>query len=281
MALGHDALGATGIGDASSSSGASTPHPDPASEHARPRPILWAIFPPKRRNAPPLGQQIPPWTTFTQTVRDGFRAADTSAGVERYELYVGEDGPPNFAANPVATSQSLPFSWAPTPPPSGQLKVLHVVVRQRNKYGLSSFNVMERLVTINSSSAEDLGPVTAPEDVAVIDTTTGYVKVLATYTGEDDRNPADTWEVYVSTSGVDPVPGVSVAAASVAMAFGFGAAGLNRSLGPYTEGSDIRVIVTAKRASDSRRGSAAVVEHTMASTLDLEDADLFGGGSFT
>lgn len=260
-----------------------TPGPPETAHPLLAKPILLRQFFAHRvlRSPPPPAQPVPPWDTFTQTFRDGFRAADTTVGVERYELFVGANGPPNFDANPTAVSQTLPFSWVPTPPATG-LKVLHVVVRQRNKYGLASFNLMERVLTINSAGVEDLGPLTAPSGVAVYDGATGYLNVLATYTGEDDANPADTWEIYVGTDGVEPSPGVSAAAYTATMSFGFGRAGLNKlALGPYTAGATVRVIVTAKRASDSRRASAAVVMFTLAASLDLADADLFGGGSFT
>lgn len=247
------------------------------------RPILLRFALGRRlvRSPPPPAQPVPPWDTFTQTFRDGFRAADTTVGVERYELFVGENGPPNFDQNPTAVSQTLPFSWAPTPPASG-LKVLHVVVRQRNKYGLASFNLMQRVLTIDSAGVEDLGPLTAPTGVAIYDGASGYVNVLGAYGGDDDANPATAWEIFVSTTTVDPAPGIDAAAYTATMSFGFGRADLNKlALGPYTAGATVRVIVTAKRASDSRRASAAVVVFTLAASLDLTDADLFAGGSFT
>lgn len=281
MSLGAGAVGEYAIGEG----------PDVTATGGPPPPV----YPPvefrdvyvRRRALPPpltrgrvtiTGAARIPFRSYAQTFRDGFRAADDSLAI--YELYVGEDAEPDFGSPPADTASTIAaLTYTPTPPVSG-VKTLYVVVRQRNKYDLSSFNVWSRTITIDSGGVEDLGPITAPASVAVYDGATGYIRVLASYTGEDDANPADTWEVYVGI-GSDPTPGVSVAASTATMSFGFGVAGLNVTLGPYAAGADARVIVTAKRASDSRRGSADVVQHTLATSLDLSDADLFGGRSFT
>jgi hypothetical protein len=220
-------------------------------------------------------------STHTQTFEQGYRVADAS--LDRYELYVGEDTPVDFDASgqPVATSVTLPFSWSPTPPGSGSSKDLHLVVRKRNAYGLVGFNVYETIKRIDSLGAEELGPVTAPLGVAVLDQETTYIRVIARYDSSEDENPADTWEVYLGW-GSDPTPGVDSPIYSGSMVFIGSQAGLAILLGGsgYAPGSTAHVIVTAKRASDNERASAAVVQHVLAEVLDLSAGELFGGSAY-
>jgi len=231
------------------------------------------------RQRPRKQPRLLPWATSTQTSVSGFRVADDN--LVGWGLWVGVNKEPDLTANPTAFSSSSPVTHSPTLPATGQLAELNCVARKRNKYGLWGFNVLSRKVTVNHLGAEDLGPVTAPYDVAVYDYSAGYIRVLATYSGAADRNPADRWECYVSTTAADPTPGVSATASASTMSFGFGQAGLAVTVGPYTAGSAVRVVVTAKRNSDSRRASATAVPFTLASALSLEHGDLLGGASFT
>lgn len=218
-----------------------------------------------------------PWKIFTQTYRDGYRVADASKAV--YELYAGEDAPVDFTT-PVAVSASKPFSWSPTLPGPGLTKTLRLVTRERNQYDLLSFNVGEKIKVIDHSGAEVLGPVSAPTEVAVFDGVTGSVRVVAKYRSDDDANPATHWEIFAKV-GSDPVPGVDSPVYSAAIGFVGTEAGLARDAGSYSAGASLHVLVAAKRASDGRRGLAAVVVKVLATTIDLddEDGDLFGGAA--
>jgi hypothetical protein len=219
------------------------------------------------------------WVEFSQTYTQSFRVADSSFA--RYELYVGENKSPDLEGPPTATSATLPFSWAPTPPSSGT-KALHIVVRLRNKYGLGSFNVYETIRVINSAGVEQLGPVSDPQDVRIYDGATGYIRVIAKYVASLDQNPADTWEVYVKI-GSAPVIGVDAPVSlgtAATMLFLGEETTLAVTVGPYTAGTVAYVLVVAKRAVDSERGVAPVVLHTLALALDLDDGQMFGGSVF-
>lgn len=224
-----------------------------------------------RRGPPHL-----PWTQFAQTYEQGFRVANDSLAL--YELYVGENVPPNFAAPPTATSATLPIVWSPTPPGAGTL-TLHIVVRRRNKYDLQSFNVYETIRIIDTAGAEQLSTVSDPFDVAVYDDAPGYVRVLAKYGNTEDANPADLWEVYAA-EGAAPTPGVSVPAYEGTMRFIGTEAGLQATIGPYTPGATLHVIVVAMRDVDNERGVAATVLKVLAEPLDLEEGTLFGNDAY-
>lgn len=221
----------------------------------------------------------PSWVEFAQTYQQGFRIANDSLAV--FELFVGIDQSPDFTATgqPVATSLTLPFSFSPPLPPTGGTTTFHLVVRKRNAYDLQSFNVYERFLTIDSSGAEVLGPITPPLDVRVFDVKTGELRVIAKYISSEDTNPAETWEIYIK-EGSDPVPGTDTPVFSGAMVFLGVESIVNEVIAGFTPGAVAHVIVTALRTSDSGRGNAAVVLFTVALSLDLTDGFLFGGSTF-
>lgn len=216
-------------------------------------------------------------TVFATTYEDVFRVAETAKDV--YELFVGVDQEPDFEASdqPVATSASLPMTFTPVLPSSGDA-VLYVVVRKRSKHDLSSFNVFSKRVQFENS-VEVLGPLTDPTDLVVYDAATGYLRCVAGYSRADDESPADTWDLYVKI-GSDPVPGVDSPVATQAMAFLGDIATLHATVGPYTPGTTAHVLAVARRTSDTRRALSDVVEHVLADTLDLEQGSLFGGEAY-
>lgn len=214
---------------------------------------------------------------FSQTYEQGFRVADDS--YDLYELYVGEDGPVDFGASgqPVATSPTLPFSWTPTPPGVGT-KVLHIVVRKRNKYDLVGFNVYETIKVIDSAAEEELADVSAPIDLNVLDWESGYIRILARYMAIEDPDPADAWEVYAK-EGSAPVPGTDTPSTPTMVVLG-ASAGVQVTAGPFTPGATVHVIVVAKRTSDTNRGVSETVEHVMAEDQSPTNGEMFGGDSY-
>lgn len=222
------------------------------------------------------GHFSPGWTTFHQTYEQAYRVANTA--LAKYELYVGVDGPPDFSAPPTATSPTLPFTWTPTPPGAGSIE-LHMVVRQRNKYDLQSFNVFETVRTIHSTGTIDAAPVSPPIDVRIYDGDEGYAIVVAKYMSIDDPLPANTWDLYVKI-GSTPVPGVDVATYTGPITFMGVEGALSRIVGPYTPGTLLHVVLAARRSSDGVRGVAAEVLFTLATSLALPDVGLFGGEHF-
>lgn len=194
------------------------------------------------------------WTaggvTYTETLAGLYRIADDSLAL--YEAYLGIDAEPDLTGAATATGASLPLSVAVTPPPSGT-RTYHCVLRRRNKYGVISQNVYSRLVRINSAGAQVALDPTAPSSTTVVDAGGGYVTVRAIYAAGQDSSPADTWQVYETSTGADPVPGVDTPteyAMGTASPYS-GGIELDQDIGPYPVGADVRVIVRTKRASDS------------------------------
>lgn len=220
--------------------------------------------------------------THFKTLRQSYRVADDS--LEQYELYVGEDAMPDFegVGQPVATSATLPVSWTPTPPVAGTLK-LYAVTRLRNKYDLLSHNRYPTIVEINDAGTEVLGPLSAPEILRVLDGDPGEIIVTARYAYGVDRDPADTWDLYVE-AGVDPDPDVDTAVATATMGMPRAEYSWRITEDGLTPGTTYHVMVVVRREVDGTgaRGESAVVQHAAAETFDLDENDtsLFGGHEY-
>jgi hypothetical protein len=207
--------------------------------------------------------------------RQSYRVADDS--LDRYELYVGEDQMPDFDASdqPVATSSSLPISYAPDPADSGQTKVLYCVTRKRSKYNLLSHNQHPTLIEIDDLGEEQLGPITDPEILNVIDSTTGAVIINAQYPRDVDQNEADTWDIYAKL-GADPDPDLDTPVETFAMGTPGVAFMMTKKITGLTAGSTYHFVVVARRqeeSGDGEYGESAVVQHTLAVTYDVDGGE--------
>lgn len=220
---------------------------------------------------------LPEYAEYEVAYEQSYRIQDTSFAV--YELYVGEDGPPDFlsSSQPVATSLTLPFAWTPSLPSGGTVN-LHVVVRVRNGYDLESFNVYETVLRFVNGDAL-LGPIFAPVDLVAYDRGTGRILVMAKYLAVDDPDPADTWELYVG-EGADPVPGVDTPAYEGDMVFLDVESVVSQFLESYAPGTVVHIIASAVRSADGLRASSDVLLHTMADSIDLTDGFSFGGHTY-
>ncbi len=207
-------------------------------------------------------------TGYTNTVGALHRVADTT--IEGYELYAGVDGAdPDLTAAPDATSATLPFNFALTPP-GGGTREYRTTVLFRDRYDLPSLNEWSRTVTIDTAGDEVVANPSAPTEVAVTELGGGEVRVEAIYSAANDASPADTFQIYVSGDGTDPVPGVDT---PVQVTMGTVATNLARpgkrlrhtlAAGPYGKNETLRVIVTTFRVSDSGEST-----NTTATTLTI------------
>jgi hypothetical protein len=219
--------------------------------------------------------------THDKVWRESYRVADDS--LNRYELYVGEDALPDFDASgqPVATSASLPFTYTPTPADPGQTKQLNCVVRKRNQYDLLSFNQSPTILTIDENGDEELGPITDPEILDIIDGVTGEIIVIARYPRDIDTNEADTWEVYAE-AGSYPDPDLDTPKVTAAMGQPGADYRIHQSITGLTPGVEYNVLVVAVRSEDSgtgERGESEIEQHTLAQTytIDAGEAEMTGG----
>jgi hypothetical protein len=219
--------------------------------------------------------------TWSKAFRQHYRVADDS--LNRYELYLEEDQLPDFDAStqPVATSTSLPFSYSPDLPESSDTKELWAVVRKRNEFDLLSLNLHPTIIEIDSVGEEELGGMSSPEILRVVDGENGQIIVFARYPYGVDRNEADTWELY-ATDGIDPDPDVD----EILDTESFGAPAADylwRGVGDgLTSGSTYHVMVVVRRSEESGNGEigeSAVTQFTLAETYDLDEGTtwLFGG----
>ena len=214
----------------------------------------------------------PEWLKYGQTFRDACRVADTAQAL--YELYVGEDAVPDFTGAADETSATLPFSHVITPPVAGTT-VFHAACRQRNQYGIVSMNQFASQFEVDDNGDLVVADPSGPEDVELIDAKLGKAVLFATYYYRSDGDDAaDTWQIYSTTTGVDPVPGVDTPTEQT-MLKSLSDERLHLSLGPYASASDLRVILRAKRsADDATDGNTTVFSLT---TVTFPDAPTVGG----
>lgn len=185
--------------------------------------------------------------------------------VEGYVVYIGTDEMPDFTTV-AGFSATLPIDVSITPPVTGSID-LFVVVRKRNRYGLESQNQQPLIITIDSTGDEQLGDLSTPVDVYVIPSLSvnEYLRVMGSYSGfYSDRNPADTWRVYLKAD-TPPTPGVDAPVASGSISGG----NFVVDLGPYPDGDKTYyVAVTVFRSADSEESGAG----TNSLTLDADPA---------
>ncbi len=82
-------------------------------------------------------------------------------------------------------------------------------------------------------------------------------------------SPADTWEYFVTTTGVDPDVDID-SATELAMGFSLIPSSSKRlrvSLGPYAYGTDVRAVVRAQRDSDSTSSTNTAAVQVNATTV--------------
>jgi len=207
----------------------------------------------------------PPWQQYQVALGGAYRVADTD--LKGFLLYVGSDGSPDFDADPAEVSATQPFTHTPTPPGSGSTK-FHLVRRERDKYGLISQNTHEHIIEIDSNGDQvPLAP-TGSVEVTLTDQGGGSVRVQAEYRFRGDQlnggGRADQFLVYASV-GSDPDPANDSPVATVTMGYLSTVALLDTTLTGYSDGDDLRVIVTTNRTSDSTQS-----ENTTATTVPVD-----------
>lgn len=228
-----------------------------------------------------IGKSAINQTIYTRCYRQGYRVADNA--LARLELYAGYDAMPDFddVAQPVASGSSI--TWTPVYPGPGLTTVLHLVIRERNMYGLLSFNQHPKLIEIDENGMEVLGPITVPEFVKLLDgSTVGSIQAWARYPYQGDRNPADTWELYAK-AGADPVVGVdSPVKIEVMGSIGGGLVPWRGTATGLTPGLTYHVMIVVRRGDDNVYAQSDVLEIEIASVFEVEANALtiFAGGEY-
>lgn len=182
------------------------------------------------------------YQAYNTHVRGLWRTAETA--LARYELHDGEDDSPDLDAAASATSATLPFSHALS---AGHTH--HLVVRQRNAYGLVSQNVDETVIEIAADGSQVATRPSAPYDVEADAAAGGTVRVRARYNYlADAGHEGTTWAIWQTDDGSEPDP-TDPETATVAMVKRDGAARLDWTSGAYGDGLTVKTLVRTRYAS--------------------------------
>ena len=206
-------------------------------------------------------------TTYETTLAGLHRIA--RAALARFELFVGEDADPDITGTPDATSTSLPFSFSVTPP-GGGTKELRFLILKRNAYNVASLNQYLRTLVIDSGGDEVEADLADPVNVELVNVAGGETDVVASYFPANDVTPADEFAIYQRGNGTDPNTSTDtpIIVTMVAPTHGLRSSifSMRHALGPNGNGTDLRVIVRARRNSDSKESPNTTVLTTTVDT---------------
>jgi hypothetical protein len=168
----------------------------------------------------------------------------------RYELFIGSDASPDFQAAAFETFTSLPHATAALSlPGSGTTRKYHLVVRQRNAWGLSSQNIIETIFEIDSSGNLVIVRPSAPIEIIATPSAAGTITITARYLyNTDGINQADKFLVYAGTAAVDFSTDTPV---EVGIIKSDGIAKLTYTTDAFGEGDTVHVAVRTRRAGVS------------------------------
>jgi hypothetical protein len=198
-------------------------------------------------------------TAYTPKPRAYFRIGDTT--LEQYELYVGDGVAPNFATTPAAASATLPFDYALAPD-----STYNYAVRYRNRYNLTSFNVLTEQRIIDAGGVDITSALTNPSDITMTSQPGGEVDITLTYVGGNDATVADTWRFYVTTDGTNPDPVNDTPEDTSMLVTNLGPTTITQTitLGPYDYGTTVKVIArTYSSTLLDESNSTTITSHTV------------------
>lgn len=163
--------------------------------------------------------------------------------IDGYNVYIGEDALPDLTT-PTTFSLTLPASVAITPPGVGT-KMLYVVVRKQDQYGLESQNQFIKAFKIDTAGELVRLPLSSPQGLQLSEMTGGYVWVLCAYPAiNDEDDPPSHWKVWAGTTEPNTTldaPVVSTSMTNMVLA---------TQIGPFSPGT-IHVKVAAYRNLDT------------------------------
>jgi len=185
------------------------------------------------------------------------------AGDILYELYYAFGAAPNLDGAPWETFANLPHTTAVI---TGE-GFHYFVLRLRSKAGILSQNIEPTIIELDASDNQLTVKPIDPSNIAIADAGALTTNITADYFYlQDSGREADTWNLYVTTNGVDPNPATDTPIA-VAMNKTAGAALLDYTTAAASEGATVKAIVRALRTSDSREsGNTAVLSTTVSTT---------------
>lgn len=192
-------------------------------------------------------------TAYSHDLPGYFRIGD--GALELYELHVGEDAQPAFTTA-TQTSATLPITQALSTSTTS-----YYAVRQRNQFGLESFNTLTEYTTTGAAGEDETPVLTAPTVTEFAAYAGGECDLVLRYQAVDDATPADTWRLYITTDGTTPDPSTDTPTDVQMTISGLALTNLtNRlTLGPYDYGTVVKVVPRVYSSTlDDESGNATV-----------------------
>jgi hypothetical protein len=198
--------------------------------------------------------------TFTELLAGLYRIAVDAR--ERYELHIGVDAPPDLADPPDETFTSLPYTTSTT---FAAGTTLYLVLNSRTKFDMVSQYDVSTVITIDGSGDQVDDVPTAPQIESWEAAVGGTFRLQATYPHRQDTTPGDQWLIYVTYTGVDPVPGVDVPTV-VDLVTNDVVAHLDWTSPTQANGTVGKVLVRVRRSSDTADSASSAVATATAAT---------------
>jgi len=146
-------------------------------------------------SGPAFVEYLADWTEYNGCFSGLYRVENEE--LVGYRLYLGIDGAPDFTqeAHAVFTGESYEIDGI------SEDAEYHVVVRARNKYGLESQNTKAEILRFGATKP------TAPELLKVGNDANGNPVISGIYNAiPDKQDRADTFLVYLDSTGAEPNP---------------------------------------------------------------------------
>jgi len=196
-------------------------------------------------------------------------ANDALAG---YLLYRGDGELPDFDTVWESVA-SLPHTTADTLPAGHEW---HLVLRQRNKYGLISENIRSTVIDTDATGNRRYRP-SAPQSVTLTAASGGTVRLRGyNFYHLDGTHAADTWLIYLRDDGNDPDTDNDTPT-EVAMAKADGVAKLNWTTDAYAAGVTIKVTL---RVQNSETGAESDNTDIVSAVTSTTGPSAPGAGAF-
>ena len=207
---------------------------------------------------------------YSDVLAGRYRIADAS--LARYELYVGTNALPDFSA-PVATSATLPFSYALDPD-----ALYFWCVRRRNAYDLDGLNVACIELVIGAGGADETPVLTDAEVVSFVAAAGGKARLRLRYNSSADATAADTWRLYITTDGSDPDPESDEAADTTMVQAGLARPSLEQliDLGPYAYAAVVKIVARVYSSTLEAESTSVAVHSLTITTQSPVGAHLLG-----
>jgi len=163
--------------------------------------------------------------------------------LDRYELFRGVDASPDLTAAAWETFSTLPHVSAALDADA----TYHFVLRDRNKYGLSSQNIEETLLEIDAGGDLVATPPSAPDDVAIAANGSGAITLTASYQYlEDGTDAATQFLIFLTDDDTAPDPDEDEPTV-VTMTKADGVAKLDWDSSGHGDAAVIRVVLRTRR----------------------------------